>query len=84
VSGVPIESYDDLTYFIGNRADLTRAWHGYLDDIRVYSSQLHAMDALTIYNNTKSSDIFWDFGSEQTQSVLPGGMIIRQDIFWFD
>lgn len=40
---------------------------GSIDDVRIYRYALSAMDIRTIYNNTKSSTIFWTFGDETTQ-----------------
>lgn len=45
---------------------------GAIDDVRVFSRKLHAMDVKTIYNNTASSAIFWTFGGEETQSGAVG------------
>ena len=42
---------------------------GIIDEVRLYRTGLHAMDVLTIYNNTKSSTVFWTFGSEQTPAA---------------
>lgn len=39
--------------------------NGMLDDVSLYNKNLTAMDVLTIYNNTRSSTIFWTFGAEQ-------------------
>jgi hypothetical protein len=40
-------------------------FEGIMDDVRVFNRALHAMDILTIYNNTRSSTVFWTFGNEQ-------------------
>ena len=42
-------------------------FQGSIDDVRIYNYALSAMDVLTLYNNTRSSAIFWTFGDETTQ-----------------
>jgi len=44
--------------------------NGLIDDARVYNRALHSMDILTIYNNTRSSAVFWTFGSEETETPV--------------
>jgi hypothetical protein len=51
-----------------------RFLNGTMDDARIYNKALHAMDVLTIYNNTKSSTIFWTFGAEETPTVTGGAL----------
>ena len=55
----------------------TPLYGGVIDDIRIYLSFLDPMDILTIYNNTKSSAVFWTFGAEQTQAVAETTAIER-------
>jgi hypothetical protein len=53
---------------------------GVIDDVRMYSRALHSMDIKTIYNNTKSSSVFWTFGTEETPTG--GGGTITDDLLW--
>ena len=75
-SGALADTY--LFFVNGTSGSPASNGHGYLnadvDDVRVYTYGLHAMDILTIYNNTKNSSIFWTFGAEETQTppALPG------------
>ena len=58
------------TEMIGTQGDNAAGWfNGVIDDLRVYNRGLHAMDILTIYNNTVSSTIFWTFGEEETATT---------------
>ena len=58
----------DTDLRIGRPGALERHYAGIIDDIRIYTNPLHAMDTLTIYNNTVDSSTFWTFGSEETES----------------
>lgn len=51
------------------------SFEGTIDDVRVFSRKLHSMDVLTIYNNTRSSAIFWTFGAEETPPSAPSRRI---------
>jgi hypothetical protein len=42
------------------------------DDVRFYGRGLHAMDVLTIYNNTVNSATFWTFGGEVEYAAVGG------------
>lgn len=55
------------------------------DDVRVYATNLDPMDILTIYNNTKSSTIFWSFGNEETPTPpATGGGGLFDDLWFLD
>jgi len=47
-------------------------FEGSMDDIRWHGVVLDPMDILTTYNNTASSETFWDFGAEETQAAEEG------------
>lgn len=71
---------DDLdgAFSIGSDDATNGLMDGILDDLRIFNARtLHSMDILTIYNNTRSSAIFWTFGGEETQIGGGGSRVVR-------
>lgn len=63
---------------LGTNGGLGEIINGKIDDTRIYNRAMSAMDVLTVYNNTKSSTIFWTFGSEETPTTPPASNIISR------
>lgn len=64
-----LDANSDAVY-IGNQPTSANSAPGaIMDDVRIFNRILDDMDVLTIYNNTKSSTIFWTFGDEETEDA---------------
>lgn len=70
--------------YIG-RASGGTYWSGTLDDVRLFATDLHEMDILTIFNNVINSARFWTFGNEETPTPpTPSEPSPYTDSFWDD
>ena len=54
---------------IGMIKSNTYPMKGAIDDVRIYRRGLTVQDIKTIYNNTRSSTVFWTIAGEETQSA---------------
>ena len=83
----PYTGYSSSYWVIGRGVatgatnDAAGYFPGSLDNVRVFSSSLTPMDALTIYNNTANSTRFWTIGNEETPPAVGGGSTGQVIIF---